>query len=115
MPGQASPPGPPDRTGSTGPLTLPRPAVPLERGPVNLVGWALTDRLPVSRVEVSVNGESAGRARLGLDRSDVARHHRTAHAEVSGFECLVDLSSLPAAATTVVIEVIAGRSVRSPM
>lgn len=102
-----------ESAGTTGPnrfhgaLDLPRPAAPLERGPVNLVGWALTDRLPVSRVEVSVNGESAGRARLGLDRSDVARHHRTAHAEVSGFECLVDLSSLPAAATTVVIEVIA--------
>jgi len=77
----------------------------LERGPVNFVGWALTDSLPVSRVEVLVNGKSTGRSRLGLHRPDVARHYRAPHAEVSGFEHLIDLADPVPSGSSVRVEV----------
>jgi glycosyltransferase involved in cell wall biosynthesis len=88
-----------------GALELPPEGTALERDAVNLVGWALTDRLPVSRLEVTVNGEDVGRARLGLQRPDVARHYRAPHAEVSGFEHLVDLSALAPGTSAVRVEV----------
>jgi len=88
-----------------GALELPPEGTALERGAVNLVGWALTDRLAVSRVEVAVDGVDTGRARLGLQRPDVARHYRAPHAEVSGFEHLVDLSGSAPGATGVRVEV----------
>ena len=42
------------------------PAIVLEGEPLVLVGWALTPQAPVGRVEVLLDGQPAGRARLGL-------------------------------------------------
>ncbi len=87
-----------------GALELPAESA-IDGGPVNFVGWALTDRLPVSDVEILVNGASTGRARLGLQRPDVARHYRAPHCEVSGFEHLVDLSPAALAGSSARVEV----------
>lgn len=56
-----------------------------------IVGWALTEPHPVSSLAVLVNGEDCGRARLGLERLDLWKHHRVPHAVVAGFEHLIDL------------------------
>ena len=72
-------------------LELPLPGERIERGPVRVVGWALTDLEPVSRVEVLVNGRVVGRARIGVDRPEVARRSHAPHAGISGFEALIDL------------------------
>jgi glycosyltransferase involved in cell wall biosynthesis len=66
---------------------------------MRLTGWALTESDPLSRVELVVAGQEAGRARMGLPRPEVARRLQVPHAEVSGFEGLVDLSEFVAASS----------------
>lgn len=54
-------------------------------------GWALFPSQPTARVELSVDGRAAGRARLGLPRPDIARLSDNPLAGSSGFELTVDL------------------------
>ena len=68
------------------------------RGPVRVSGWALpSGSAPVARVEIVVDGRSAGRARLGLSRRHVVETYAGAEAAVSGFEHLVPAELLPEA------------------
>ena len=72
-------------------LDLPEaPAVVLEGETLVLVGWALTPQAPVGRVEVLLDGEPAGRARLGYVRADVHAHYQLPHAMLCGFEYRLD-------------------------
>ncbi len=66
------------------------PAVVLEGETLLLAGWALTAQAPVSRVEVRVDGEPAGRARLGHVRADVHARYQFPHALLSGFDFRLD-------------------------
>lgn len=81
-------------------VTLPRTIVPI-------AGWALTPAAPVSGVEVFLDGTSAGRARLGLPRPDVSEQQPEAHGGVSGYEALLDLSTLGEEVESVTVEVVA--------
>jgi D-inositol-3-phosphate glycosyltransferase len=67
-------------------------AVPRDWVPVS--GWCLLGRGLASTVELFVNGEPVGRARLGLDRHDLGLEWSDPLALVCGFGDLVDLSSL---------------------
>jgi D-inositol-3-phosphate glycosyltransferase len=72
-------------------LDLPEaPAVVLEGEPLVLVGWAFTGQAPVGRVEVLLDGEPAGRARLGYVRADVHARYPFPHALLCGFEYRLD-------------------------
>jgi D-inositol-3-phosphate glycosyltransferase len=79
----------------------------LPRGVVQLTGWAFSAPSPLSRVEVAVDGEVIGRARLGLSRRDVERAHPASAAAGAGFSRLVDLSGRPNDATEAVMSVTA--------
>jgi D-inositol-3-phosphate glycosyltransferase len=57
-------------------------------------GWCLLGGSLASTVELFVNGEPEGRARLGLDRHDLARGWSDPPALVCGFGQLIDLSTL---------------------
>ncbi|MHB1846306.1 MAG: glycosyltransferase family 4 protein [Deltaproteobacteria bacterium] len=56
--------------------------------------------MPISEVEIFVNGRSRGLARIGIQREDIERLGRTRHALLSGFELIVDVDG-PASAATV--------------
>ena len=86
-------------------LDLPPEGEEVEPGIVRVVGWALTEPAPVERVQVVVNGHDFGLARLGIERMDVARHHRVPHALVSGFEHLIDLGEVPDLGDTATVEI----------
>lgn len=62
---------------------------------VGVRGWAICDRAPVARVEISVSGTGCCKARLGLSRPDVAERFERADASISGFEALLDLAEVP--------------------
>jgi D-inositol-3-phosphate glycosyltransferase len=66
--------------------------VPRDWVPVS--GWCLLGGGLASTIELFVNGEPAGRARLGLDRHDVALEWSDPLALVCGFGHLVDLSAM---------------------
>jgi glycosyltransferase involved in cell wall biosynthesis len=77
-------------------------AVP--RDPLRVHGWALPSaRSALTRVEILVDGRSAGRARLGLPRPGLTEREASAEAPVCGFEHLVPPSFLAEAggATTI--------------
>lgn len=84
-----SPTGPVDRF--RGGIDLPN-GDEADRSVIRIVGWALTEPHPVSRLDVLVNGEDFGGARLGLERPDLWNYFRVPHAAVAGFEHLVDLN-----------------------
>lgn len=81
----------------------PRPDTTLERGFVHVSGWALTANGPVDRIEMSVNGEPAARARLGVARQDLPETFNTRESVFGGFHCVLDLSDLPASVESVTI------------
>jgi D-inositol-3-phosphate glycosyltransferase len=72
-------------------------------GPLTIKGWARSTYSPVSRVTLSANGVELGRARLGLNRADVAESDPAIDAPISGFEQVVDLSVLDVDATAVTL------------
>jgi D-inositol-3-phosphate glycosyltransferase len=66
----------------------------LERRVTKFEGWALFGAAPADRVDVFLNGDLVGRARLGMDRLDVALRWTSPYALISGFEFLLDLPSI---------------------
>jgi glycosyltransferase involved in cell wall biosynthesis len=76
-------------------------------------GWVMHSRHAVGRLDVLVNGEHAGRARLGLPRLDPGGD-APASAMISGFEHWVDLSSVPSAETTATLQLVATASSNDP-
>jgi D-inositol-3-phosphate glycosyltransferase len=77
---------------------------PIKRAPLNVIGWALAAEGPIAEVEIRVNGEPAGLARLGIPTPTLAHVRESDFAGVAGFEHLVDLSRVPAGVREVTIE-----------
>jgi hypothetical protein len=73
---------------------------------VRVWGWALMAGM-ASRVDVVVEGLGPTPARIGIDRHELADIMAIPDGVVAGFECLLDLSSLPEATTSVTIGAIA--------
>jgi glycosyltransferase involved in cell wall biosynthesis len=63
--------------------------------PATVAGWAMFPRESVVRIDMTVNGNPAGRARLGLPRLDVAARCDCVDAPVSGWEHALDARVLP--------------------
>src|SRR5947209_17539217 len=78
----------------------------LTRGPVQFLGWCLIPGASIARVEVSVNGGPAERARVGIERLDLRDVCAHPDSPISGFEHKCDLAELPATAREVVVEAV---------
>lgn len=74
-----------------GSVDLPPAGTILAREPVSFRGWALFPSGPASKVELWLNGEPLGRARLGLPRPDVEQATGLSAGLVAGYEHVVDL------------------------
>ena len=59
-----------------------------------ITGWAVDPRAPLDRVDIEVTDCPPVRARLGLIREDALARVEVAHARVSGFDALLDISAL---------------------
>jgi glycosyltransferase involved in cell wall biosynthesis len=77
-------------------------------------GWVVCSRHAVARLDVLVNGEHVGRARLGLPRLDLGGDAPPS-SMISGFEHWVDLSSVPSATTTATLQLVARSSDDPPV
>lgn len=75
----------------------------VELGALAITGWARSLYAPVARVSLSANGIDLGRARLGLSRADVADSDAAPDAPISGFEQVVDLSTLDPSTTAITL------------
>jgi glycosyltransferase involved in cell wall biosynthesis len=73
-------------------------------------GWALHGLEAVGRLDVLVNGERVGSARLGLARPDVGTDRSGPNAIVSGFEYWVDLTAVPSPTFTSRLQLVAASS-----
>ena len=78
-----------------GSIDLPRAGSTVSRAVIDVRGWAVTTSGACACVELTVNGQSVGRARLGDMRRDVEIHMGMPAAAVSGFQHYVDLAELP--------------------
>jgi glycosyltransferase involved in cell wall biosynthesis len=88
-------------------LDWPEPGTELERGPVNVLGWALFPGSSVERVEVSIAGGPPVRARLAVERPEIAAQVDHPDAPICAFEHKPDLSELPQEPRAVSIDVVA--------
>jgi glycosyltransferase involved in cell wall biosynthesis len=77
-------------------------------GVVEVNGWALFPYSPTTRVEVFLDGEPLGRARLGSPRPDIAATWDVAHAGICGFTFSADLTDRERAATAQLLAVATG-------
>jgi D-inositol-3-phosphate glycosyltransferase len=97
-------------------IDYPLPGAELPRAPVHVLGWCLFPGTSVARVEVSVNGGPAERARIAMERGDIPMGTRDPAAPLSGFEHKADLSGLPPGTSSVTVEATAhsmdGRTLR---
>lgn len=71
------------------------------RPPFKVTGWVLVPETTVASVEIAVDGRPIGKARVGLERLDVAEEHAHPDAPVCGFEHVVVADDLPSGATRV--------------
>lgn len=85
-------------------IDYPQVGAELPRAPVHVLGWCLFPGTSVARVEVSVNGGPAERARVAMERSDIPALTKEAAASLSGFEHKADLSGLPGDTRSVTVE-----------
>lgn len=88
-----------------GGIDFPHHLTDIRRTAVQLTGWALCAPQPVARVEVTLNGQTMGRARLGLARPVLLEAFSAPEAAVCGFEHWIDLTVLPDDATRVRFDV----------
>ena len=70
-------------------------------------GWALEGRAPIRRVEVLLDGVSAGLARLGFHRKDIKDAFAVPHASTAGWSTVVDLGLHGARPRSLRVEAIA--------
>jgi glycosyltransferase involved in cell wall biosynthesis len=77
-----------------GGIDFPHHMTDIPRTAVQLTGWALCAPQPVARVEVLLNGEPVGRARLGLARPVLLGAFAEPEMAVCGFEHWIDLTAL---------------------
>lgn len=78
-----------------GAVDWPLPGGSLQRGVIELCGWALFPSGPTARVEVSLGGHPLGRARLCVRRGDVRDASANPLGEAAGFEMTVSLAEWP--------------------
>lgn len=78
-------------------------------------GWAMRGHDAVSRLDVLVNGECVGRARMGLPNPGLEVERPEPGGMISGFEYWVDLSSVSSATSTVKLQLVAGSSDGRPV
>jgi D-inositol-3-phosphate glycosyltransferase len=71
----------------------PTPGARVDRLPVLVRGWAMFPSESVTRVEITADGQPVGRARIGLDRLDVAWLCGCTDAPISGWECELGASA----------------------
>ena len=109
-----------DRVQLMGEIDVPGPGAEIS-GPLFIVrGWALFPTSPTTHVDIHVNGEPVGRARLAHLRSDIAAGWETPEAISSGFELavereLVELPQGPATVEVVVSSLSGERQVLGPV
>lgn len=96
-----SPIPPPDEV--RGRLDVPEDGTRVALGPLVVRGWARSTSAPIATVELLANGTPLGKARICMDRADVAGADPAVDAPISGFEQLVDLGVLPASTSSVVL------------
>ncbi len=96
----------PEEEALTGWIDTPTGDIALDRAPLVVRGWAVASSGPVAAVEILVDGESHGLARIGIPRPDLAQFLSEEFAPVAGYEHLVDLSELPDEARKVTIQVV---------
>src|SRR4051794_23743317 len=91
-------------------LDTPAPGSEVPRAPLHMLGWCLFPGASVVRVEVSVDGAPAERARLALERPEL--HALTDHpdAPICAFEFKLDLTDLPPEATVIRVAAVAHSS-----
>lgn len=82
----------PPEAGAVGEVDNPLPGMEIDSEALRILGWvAFTDR-PTARVEIWLDDEPLGRARIGLARTDVGENTDLPFATTSGFELVADLS-----------------------
>lgn len=79
----------------------------IEREQIDVAGWMLFPKAPTSRVELQLNGQSLGRARLGVDRPDLAELTDNPHARFAGFNMTAELTGFAGREQQAVLEAIA--------
>lgn len=87
-------PQPPDG-GAIGEIDNPRPGLVVDTEALRILGWLAFTDSPTGRIEVWLDEEPLGRARVGLPRTDVSTLTNLELAAVSGFELEADLSAVP--------------------
>ncbi len=96
-----------------GAIDGPRAGEAVPRDAFVVSGWALWPAAPVARVEIALDGEPAGRARIGLPRPDVASRAEQLGrpgAWICGFEFRAAPAELPADAAEVRVDAVAVRT-----
>jgi glycosyltransferase involved in cell wall biosynthesis len=78
-------------------------------------GWGMLRNDAVSRLDVLVNGECVGRARLGLPSPGVAAGRPEPGCIISGFEYWVDLTSISSVRSAPKLQLVAGSSNTRPV
>jgi glycosyltransferase involved in cell wall biosynthesis len=78
-------------------------------------GWAMRRYDAVARLDVLVNGEYVGRARLGLPTPGVEAGRPEPGCIISGFEYRVDLTSLSSTTSTAKLQLVAASSDSPPV
>src|ERR1044072_7977369 len=61
---------------------------------LNVSGWAMFPSAPTTRIEAWLGEEPLGRARIGVQRPDIAELTDTPFARISGFELSADLTEM---------------------
>lgn len=90
-----------------GRIDVPAAGEELPRGPVAFEGWAMFESGPAARVELWLDGEFAGRARLGLGRPDIRARSGQPRGMLTGFAHTIDLADHASAAETLAVRVVA--------
>jgi len=88
-----------------GALTKPDSSVPAPVDGVHVAGWAVLEDEAVARAEILLNGESAGLARLGIQRLGKGPADAPEW-PVSGFDRRVPPANLPPSGSQVLVEVL---------
>lgn len=86
-----------------GRLDVPAHGASVELGAVLVRGWSRCTSSPIGHVALTANGVALGRARLGIDRADVAAADPAFDAPLCGFEQVVDLSVLGTATAATIV------------
>ena len=88
------------RTASVGRIDTPAPDALVDPASLGIDGWAYCPVLPVSRVELFIDGRLLGRGGTARPRDDVARALGDPGAALSGFELPTTVVDAPAGPAT---------------